>query len=63
MSQYTLQEVKWVEMDEAELDEDWDERKSNVPISEKTAAEVNQFIMNSLDELEKVKNIFFKFFI
>ena len=54
MSQYTLQEVKWVEMDEAELDEDWDERKSNVPISEKTAAEVNQFIMNSLDELEKV---------
>ena len=33
MSQYTLQEVKWVEMDESELDVDWAEKKSTVPIS------------------------------
>ena len=60
-SQYTLQEVKWVEMDEAELDQDWDDKASTVPFSEKSAAQVNQFIMNSLDELEKVINIFWKF--
>ena len=33
MSQYTLQEVKWVEMDENELDIDWADKKSTVPIS------------------------------
>ena len=32
---------------------DWTEKKSTVPVSEKSAAEVNKFMMRSLEELQE----------